>query len=120
MSATLPVTLIRASPVPSPVMKVNPLMPARVRVPLAADRATLTWAPPTSTSPMLIRLPPAHEKVSGVSSAVVWAPGTVLTGASLTDVIVMSRTSVLLPASPSWTVKLTVRAAGLGFSLVFA
>ena len=46
-------------------------------------------------------------------------PSLVITGASLTGVTTTLRTSVLLLAVPSLIVKLTVRVAPLGASLVF-
>ena len=64
-------------------------------VPLAAVRATRTVVASGS----------ATEKVSvlATSSVPVWVPGTVLTGGSLTAVIVMVRLRVLELAVPSLT-----------------
>ena len=70
MSATVPVTCIMASSVPSPLLNVSPAMPARVSVPLVTESVSWTGAPPASTSPIASRFPPAVENVSGASSLV--------------------------------------------------
>ena len=98
-------------------------MPERVSVPLAAVRVTWTALAPASTSATPMTLPLAALKRRAVSSAVVWAAGTVLTGASLTAVTAIELVAMLLrllSACPSLTWKATVRAAGLGFSLAFS
>jgi hypothetical protein len=98
------------------VLKVSPLVPLSVRLPLAALNVTCTSFDPTSKSLIEIRLPLPLEKISAVSSATLWAPGTLLSGASLTGVTftvsvleVASRSvppSAVPPSSWTWKVKL--------------
>ena len=58
-----PVKTITGSAVPLPVVKVNPVTPLRVAVPLVEVRVTRTLLPPASTSAILIRLGRAVLKV---------------------------------------------------------
>ena len=71
-------------------------MPASVIVPLVAVNVTCTLLAPASTSAIEIRLPLPEENTSAVSSLVLCAAGTVLTGASLTALTVMAAVSVAL------------------------
>ena len=115
--AMVPVKVIVASAVPSPTVKARPLVPLSVNVPFVAVSVTWMALVPASTSETAIRLPPPLENVSGVFCAVLCEPGTVLTGASSTAVILMPRVAcpVLVP---SFAVKVTVLDA-VGFSLLF-
>src|SRR5215510_4759409 len=112
MLARLPVTV--TVPVPLP-LTVRPDVPARVSVPLVAASVTWTLLLPASTSAIEIALPLAVENVSVPSSLMVWAPGTVLTGASLTAFTVMATESLSLRAPPEpvlpWSLVVTVRLA---------
>ena len=101
MFAIVPVKTMVASPVPSPVVKVRPAMPESVSVPLLEVSVTLTAPETASTSPMLIALPLPAENTSVVSSLVLCAMGTVLTGASLTALTVMLTVSLSVFAPPS-------------------
>ena len=96
----VPVKTIVASAVPSPVVKVRPVMPERVIVPLLAVRVTLIAPEAASTSVMLIRFPLPLEKTRLVSSLTLCAAGTLFTGASLTALTVMLTESVSLLAPP--------------------
>src|SRR4029453_9433088 len=96
MLAIVPVKDIDASAVPSPVMKLKPVSWASVSTPLLAVSVTRTLFPAASISPMLIWLPLPDEKTRLVSSLVLWAPGTVLIGASLTAFTVMLAVAVAL------------------------
>src|SRR5882672_10581155 len=99
MLARLPVTV--TVPVPLP-LTVSPDVPASVSTPLVAASVTWTFELPASTSAMEMALPAAAENVSVPSSFMLWATGTVLTGASLTALTVMATvsTSVLAPPEP--------------------
>jgi hypothetical protein len=81
--ASVPVKVIVASALPSPVLKLRPVSPLSVSVPLVAVRVTETLV--SSVSAMLMALPLPELKTSGVSIAVTCRPGTVLTGASLRE-----------------------------------
>ena len=94
MSVMVPVKVMVASAVPSPVTKVRPVVPASVNVPLVAVSVTLTALEPASTSLTEMRLPLAVEKTSAVSSLTVCAPGTELTGATLATSSLVTLTSV--------------------------
>src|SRR5689334_15450668 len=72
-----------ASAVPAPVRNVRPVVPLKVSVALVLESVTLIGLDPASGSLTEMRLPLAVEKTRAVSSFVVWAPGTVLTGAWL-------------------------------------
>ena len=74
-------------------------VPARVTVPVAlpvmvAPPPAVTLSVPLVTLTVVVSAPPSTSATltpamaSGLSSAVLWAPGTVLTGASLTAVTV--------------------------------
>src|SRR5262252_9545368 len=112
MLARLPVTV--TVPVPLP-LTVRPVVPARVSTPLVAAKVTWTLELPASTSAMEMALPLATLKVSVPSSFMVWAAGTVLTGASSTALTVMATesTSVSGPPEPvlPWSLVVTVRLA---------
>ena len=58
MFASVPVNVIVASAVPSPVLKLSPVRPLSVSVPLVAVSVTWSEPPAASTSLMLIRLVP--------------------------------------------------------------
>ena len=94
MFAIVPVNVIVPSAVPSPTLKLRPVMPLSVIVPLVAVSVTWTEDEAASTSLMLIWLELPLEKTSAVSSLVLWAAGTVLTGASFTALTVMATESV--------------------------
>ena len=70
MLAMVPVKVIVASAVPSPVLKARPAVPLSVILPLVPFSVTLTELPPASTSLIEIRLPPPALNTSGVSSLV--------------------------------------------------
>ena len=95
-----PVNDIDTSPVPLPLTNASPLVPLSVMVPLVAVSVICTALAPASTSLMLIRFALPAEKTSGVSSLVLCAPGTELTGASLTALTVMLTVSVSVIAPP--------------------
>src|SRR5882724_5567837 len=99
MLARLPVTVTVPVPLPETV---RPAVPASVSTPLVAASVTWTLLLPASTSAIEMALPPALENVSVPSSFMVWATGTVLTGASLTAFTVMATvsTSVWAPPEP--------------------
>ena len=79
--------------VPLPVMVAAP--PVTAKVPWATLSVTVMLPLAASVSAML-----RPVMVSGVSSAVVCAVGTVLTGASLTALTVMATVSVSVSAAP--------------------
>ncbi len=122
---SVPRKVIVASAVPSPApvpfasvkLKLKPLVPLSVSVPLLAVSVTWIVLPPASTSATEMALPP--EKTSAVFCGVPCEPGTVFTGASLTAVIAIPRVAepVFVPSS---AVKVTVRVAVDGLSLLFA
>ena len=85
ISAIEPEKVIVASSVPSPVENDSPVVPAKVRVPCDTETVTV-WLSP-SVSAIEIRFELAELKVRSVSSLVLWAEGTVITGSSLTAVI---------------------------------
>ncbi len=89
MFASVPVNVIAASAVPSPVENVSPDVPLSESVPCVPVSVTCIAAAPASTSPMLIRLPLAALNTSGTPSRAVCVPGTVFTGASFTAVTVI-------------------------------
>src|SRR5215813_5260477 len=112
MLARLPVTV--TVPVPLP-LTVRPVVPASVSTPLVAASVTWTLLLPASTSAMEMALPLATEKVSVPSSFMVWAAGTLFTGASSTALTVMATGSVSLSGPPEpvlpWSLVVTVRLA---------
>ena len=112
-AATVPSKVIVASAVPSPVVNVSPVVPPSVSVPCVAVSVTRTSALPASESAIAIALP--APKVSVAFSLTDWAPGTVLTGASLTGVTATDLPPLVAVASPSSAVKRTVRVADVGF-----
>ena len=69
---------------------------------------TSTGAPPASTSVIEIWLPPPVLKTSGVSSAVVAAPGIVISGASFTAVRLTVTDSDAQSAPPAPVAPLSV------------
>ena len=93
----------------TPALMVAPLRLAMVTLPLPTVRRVLARLPSTSLTlkPLMVRL---------TSSVAVWVPGTVLTGASLTEMTVMVATAVFDVKAPSFTVTLITRAVVLGFS----
>src|SRR5215468_5795452 len=112
MLARLPMTVTVAVPLP---LTVRPVVPARVSTPLVAASVTWTLLDPASTSAMEIAFPLALEKVSVPSSFMVWAAGTVLTGASFTELTVMATVSTSVSGPPEpvlpWSLVVTVRLA---------
>ena len=96
--ATLPVNTMSASALPSPVVKASPVVWERVRAPPVTPRVTRMSLPsPLASSVMLIRLPLPLEKTRGMSSSAVWAPGTLLTGASFREATEMVAVSLAVP-----------------------
>jgi hypothetical protein len=100
----------------APVTKVNPVVPDKVNLPWLTLSVICSTPPLASTSNATMRLPLAAEKTSDVLTVVACAPGTMLTGASLTDVtfIVIVRgvgsvstpPLVVPPSSCTWKLKL--------------
>ena len=107
----LPVTVVSGGAVPA-------APGARVPCPTGTVSTVWTSAVPASTSAMLMAFGPVNT--SGVLPGVLWAPGTVLTGGSLTMVTstvivraVWSRSRPPLavpPLSWTWNVKLATPA----------
>ncbi len=117
MLAMVPVNTIEGSVVPSPVLKKRPFVPLSVSVPLVAVRVTCTVAFPASGSEIEIAFPFPVENTIATLRVVAWAPGTELTGGSLTAVTVtVFVTAVLVPPSPSVSTKRTVRLVSDGVS----
>ena len=83
MAAAVPVTCTLPVPLPTTL---TPATPASVSVPWVT--ASVVVSAPPSTSATVIALPLALLNTSGLSSAVVCAPGKVLTGASFTELTV--------------------------------
>ena len=100
MLATLPVKVITASAVPSPLLKVKPVVPESVIAPLLAVSVTSTGLAAMSRSAMLIGLPLPLENTRLVSSLVLCGAGMLLTGASLTALTVMFTVSLSESAPP--------------------
>src|SRR5688500_4675624 len=101
MSVIVPETWTDADPLDVLSTNVNLFVPDSVSVPLSTSRLTLTVLEPSATE---IRLLFAALKTRSVSSSTVCAPGSVLTGASLTAETVMDRVAMLLrllAAAPS-------------------
>ncbi len=91
-----------ASSVPSPTLKVRPVAPASVSVPLLALSVTRRTPLPASTSLMEIGLLVPVENTRAVSSLVdCGAAGTLLTGASLSGSTVMVTVATFDGAVPS-------------------
>ena len=107
-----------ASAVPSPTVNESPARVDRVVAPLVLTSWTRMSADAASTSVIEIRLPLPVENTLAVFMAVVWAPGTVLTGASLAAATETVLAAVLLLALPSLTTKLIVRLPVFGVLLV--
>ncbi len=113
IAAAVPVKVIDASAVPSPVANDKPVVPDRVRLPCATPSVTVSVA--ASTSLTVIALAVAVPNVMLTSSVPDCAPGTTLTGASLTavtlKVMVLGLWSVstpplaVPPLSCTWKVK---------------
>ena len=57
MSMSVPLKVITPSLLPSPAVKLSPVVPARLSRPLLALNVTRRMPAPASTSEMLIRLP---------------------------------------------------------------
>jgi hypothetical protein len=83
--------------------------------------ANVTWsaALPASTSPTEIAFPFAVENTSGASSLAACTPGTLLSGASLSELTEICRTTAALVSPASLAVKVTLRVSVLGLPLVF-
>ena len=92
MLATVPLSVMAASLMPSPLVMVKPAVPLSVRVPCSAH--TVTVSEPLSTSATEIVLPLAGLKTTVLSSATTWVGGTVFTGASFTGFTVIVSVSV--------------------------
>src|SRR5689334_23326286 len=109
-SVSVPVNIIVASAVPSPVINARPAVVLSVIVPLVAVKVILIGFAPASESATEIWLPLPLEKTNATSSLVFCGPGTVLTGPSLTPVTLMvmvlgvGSRSVPAPASCTWKV----------------
>ncbi len=101
-----------ASSLPSPWLKLSPLVVLSVRTPFVLVSVTDSALVPTSGSAILSRLDPLNP--TEPSSLMLNPPGTVWTGASLTVEMLMARVCVLELSSPSLTVNVTVRCAVLG------
>src|SRR5687767_5609804 len=92
-------------------MNDRPAVVLSVMVPFVAVKVILTGFAPASESATEIWLPLPLEKTNATSSSVLCAPGTVLTGASLTPVTLIvivfgvGSRSVPAPASCTWKVK---------------
>ena len=69
-------------------------------MPCATVSVTVTVPEPASTSAIWMRLPKAALRVSEPSSSTLWAPGTLLTGASFTPLTVTLILSLSLVARP--------------------
>ena len=87
-------------------------------MPLVLTSWTCIVAPAASASVIEIRLPLPVENTSAVFMEVVCAPGTELTGASLTAATETVLAAVLLLPLPSLTTKLMVRLPVFGVLLV--
>ena len=98
MAAAVPVML--TVPEPSPVT-VTPALEAILSVPLPAGMLSVVVSETLGPSTSLTEMP---VMASAVSSLVVLAPGTVLTGASLTGLTVSVTVAVLLSPFASVTV----------------
>ena len=98
IAVEVPVKVMVVSEVPSPVLKVSPVVPLRLMTPLVAVRVTVKFV--LSTSATEIRLPFALEKTLVVSSLKVCVVGIVATGESFTalTVILIVSLSVKLPS----------------------
>ena len=96
MAAWLPTRVML--PVPLPLKDTPPLSGPRVSAPCSTERVVVSWSPSMSRTAML--LPVSRLKLLLLSSFRLWAPGTVLTGASLTGVMSKVRVAVLV-ALPS-------------------
>ena len=103
-----------ASLLPSPWLKLNPLVDPSVRTPFELVSEMLRELLPASTSAILNAVAPLN--VNEPSSLIVWFAGTVWTGASFTRTTSMVRVCVFELASPSLTVNVTVRWAVSGLS----
>jgi hypothetical protein len=84
MSASVPVNVIVPSLLPSPWVKLKPVVPLSVIFPCVASSVTRISPPATSRSAMLIAFPLPVEKTRSTSSTMVCATGAEMTGASLT------------------------------------
>ncbi len=87
-----------------------PVVTARVPVP-APTETTVVSVVPVSTSVTDRALPLPAENTSGVSSFVVCAAGTVLTGTSFTAVTLMVTVSVSVSGVPASSVEAIVSVA---------
>ena len=94
------VPLITTVPEPSPVT-VTPALDAKLRTPLPAGTVSVVVSVTPAPSTSLTETP---VMLSGVSSFVDCAPGTVLTGASLTGLMVSVTVAVLVSPLASVTV----------------
>ena len=99
IDASVPVIWMAASSVPSPWVNVSPFVPDNVSEPLPTDNVVVTGPAPASTSVTEIGLPLPLENVRVVSSSIVCAAGTWLTGGSFTHVTVTETVAVEPPGS---------------------
>jgi hypothetical protein len=114
MSARVPVKVSVPSAVPSPSVKVRPVVRPSVSTPWVTESVTCTGLLAASASEMERALPLAVEKTnSAESSGVLCAAGTVLTGASLTLVTAVLSESVLLPEPGSAVFEPTLTVASI-------
>ena len=113
MLAIVPVKTMVVLFVPVPVVKVNPVVWAKLMVPFVTVRVTFSGLDPASTSLMLMALPLLEENMIEVSSLMVCALGTELIGASLTALTVIATVLVSLRAPPDpvlpWSLVVMVR-----------
>ena len=100
MSAMLPVNTMLTSPMPSPVVKLRPVKPDRVNVPLTTPSVTCRLPLPASKSETATRLPLPDENTRAVSSLSNCPLGTVLMGASLMAFTEMATVSASLLGPP--------------------
>ena len=115
IAAMVPLKVIVGSAVPSPVVKARPVVPPSVTFPLVPARVTRTEAPPASTSDTEMAFELPVEKTVAVFMFVDWAPGTALTGASLTALTLITNVGFALVSTPlfvvpplSWRLTVTV------------
>ena len=113
MSARVPWKIMVLLFRPVPLTMLMPLRLLRLSVPLVAVRVTVIWSLPASTSVMEMALPLAVLKPRAMFCCAVCAPGTLLTGASLTALtmrvtVLVSVFSPPLPLKPL-SLRVTVR-----------
>ncbi len=128
ISAIVPVNVMMPSLVPLPVLKVNPLVPDRLTVPLAAVSVTWTGAPLASRSLTVIAVPVVDDSSNKPPCSMVCAPGSEFSGGASTASWKVSLTievpslavtlTSIMPTSPLAGVPENVRVAGSKFNQV--